>query len=57
MEEGNTDIGNQAIYESDQMNPSDCSRIKEVLNKIVEEGRITALSNDTFTKVLDSLTF
>ena len=50
MEEGRT--AGQTIYESNELQPSDQDRIRCVLKKIADEGRITVLTdNMQFTKV------
>lgn len=54
MEDGKTDKGSHAIYENDQLSPKDCDRIKEILEKIVAEGRITTLGKDDFLKALSA---
>ena len=38
MEEGRT--ANNGIYESNQLESKDCSRVSDILDKIVAEGRI-----------------
>lgn len=38
MEEGKTE--DKGVYESDELNQKDCERVCDVLEKIVNEGRI-----------------
>lgn len=45
MEEEKT--ASTGLYESNQLSPSDCERISDILRKIVNEGRLTC-GTDTF---------
>ena len=51
MEDGNTDKGGQVIYESAQMSPSDCDRVRVILEEIVHEGRLSATNDEVFKKI------
>ena len=41
---------NTSIYESDEMSPGDCERVRRVLEQIVREGRITVTSDGGDTR-------
>lgn len=43
-EEGKT--VNTGLYESNQLDPKDCDRLKYCLDQIVQEGRIVAMPSD-----------
>ena len=44
-EEGKT--ANTGLYESNQLDAKDCDRLKQILEKIVREGRIVAVNDNT----------
>jgi len=49
MEEGKT--ANNGIYESNQLEQKDCDRVRDVLEKILAEGRLKVIISD-----MDSMT-
>ena len=49
MEGGHT--MNAGLYDSNQLVQIDCDRISDVLNKIVNEGRIVVVGGNTYTKL------
>lgn len=50
-EEGRTIGASNTIYESDQLQQSDCERISQILESIVRDGRICKVAGDN-TKYL-----
>lgn len=44
-EEGKT--ANNGLYESNELNKADCDRLTQILEKIEQEGRITAADGNT----------
>ena len=46
MEEGRTAGAGKALYESNQLQPSDCERISHILESIVKDGRIAKVAGD-----------
>lgn len=46
MEEGRTEEARNTIYESNQLQESDCQRIRQILESIVKDGRICKVAGD-----------
>ena len=46
MEEGRTEGPSNSIYESNQLQESDCERIRRILESIVKDGRICIVAGD-----------
>ena len=44
-EEGKT--ANTGLYESNQLDSKECDRLNEILEKIVQEGRVAAVDDNT----------
>ena len=53
MEDGKANQSNNSLYEGNTICQNDCDRISSVLSKIVGEGRIAAVKNDSFCKTLN----
>lgn len=49
MEDEKTKV--KGIFESNELHPTDCDRVSDILDKIVQEGRIANVSSSLYEKL------
>lgn len=54
MEDGKTAYAGTALYESSELQPTDQERLCCILDKIVADGRITKVADDTYTASINN---